>query len=182
MAAASDQAGWVQISRFSTCETLRDGTRIEIRAQRPEDRADLLDSFGRMGARSRYYRFFAPKRGFSEGEIAHFMTVDFVNHVALVAVVEAAGARQIVGAGRYLVSQPGAAEVAFGVDDAHQGLGIGSALIQHLVAIARAAGLDALHAEVLAENTPMLKVFEKSGLGMSTRREQEVVHVVLRLR
>jgi ribosomal protein S18 acetylase RimI-like enzyme len=108
--------------------------------------------------------------------------VDFVNHVALVAVVEAAGARQIVGAGRYLVSQPGAAEVAFGVDDAHQGLGIGSALIQHLVAIARAAGLDALHAEVLAENTPMLKVFEKSGLGMSTRREQEVVHVVLRLR
>ena len=110
MAAASDQAGWAQISRFSTCETLRDGTRIEIRAQRPEDRADLLDSFGRMGAQSRYYRVFASKRGFSEEEIAHFMTVDFVNHVALVAVVEAAGARQIVGAGRYLVSQPGAAQ------------------------------------------------------------------------
>jgi GNAT superfamily N-acetyltransferase len=64
------------------------------------------------------------------------------------------------------------------VDDAHQGLGIGSALIQHLVAIARAAGLDALHAEVLTENTPMLRVFEKSGLAMSTRREHPLTAAV----
>jgi GNAT superfamily N-acetyltransferase len=171
----------VRPSHYSEFETLRGGTRAEIRAQKPEDRADLLDAFGRMGAQSRYYRFFAPKRGFSEAEMAHFMTVDFVNHVALVAVVEAAGVRKIVGAGRYIVSQPGTAEVAFGVDDEHQGLGIASALMRHLVAIARAAGLETLHAEVLAGNAPMLRVFEKCGLEMATTSEQGTRHVTLRL-
>lgn len=168
--------------RYSEFEMLRDGTRIEIRAQRPEDRADLLDAFGRMGAQSRYYRFFTPKRGFSEAEIEHFMNADFVNHVALVAVVEANGVRQIAGAGRYLVSNPGAAEIAFGVDDAYQGRGIASSLIRHLMAIARAAGLDSFHADVLAQNAPMLKVFERSGLQVSTTSEQSVLHVTLRLK
>ena len=175
-AAASNLA-----SSYSEFETLRDGTRVEIRAQRGEDRADLLDAFGRMGPQSRYTRFFSPKSGFSDAEVARFMTVDFVNHVALVAVVEAAGARRIAGACRYLVTEPGTAEIAFGVDDAHQGRGIASALIRHLVGIARAAGLDALHAEVLAENAPMLKVFEKCGLAVSKKREQGVVHVTLGL-
>ncbi len=168
-------------SRYSQFETLRDGTRLEIRAQQPADQAAMLEVFGRMSAQSRYTRFFAPKPGLSEKEIAHFMNVDFVNHVALVALAEDAGRRRIVGAGRYIVSQPGTAELAFAVDDAQQGRGIASALIRHLTAIARAAGLDGLHAEVLDANAPMLKVFEKSGLAMSTRRLQGVVQVALRL-
>jgi RimJ/RimL family protein N-acetyltransferase len=50
-----------------------------------------------------------------------------------------------------------------------------------LTAIARVAGLKALIAEVLAENAPMLKVFEKCGLPMSTQREHGIVHVTLHL-
>ena len=172
----------VEPSRYSEFATLRDGTRVEIRAQRPDDQAAMLDVFGRMGTESRYTRFFAPKRGFSEAEIAHYMNIDFVNHVALVTVVEVAGVSRIAGAGRYIVTQPGAAEVAFMVDDAFQGRGIASAVIRHLVVIARAAGLDALHAEVLAQNAPMLKVFGKCGLAMTTKREQGVIHVALALR
>lgn len=168
-------------SRYSVFETLRDGTRIEVRAQRPEDRADLLDAFGRMGAESRYYRFFSPKRGFSEAEIAHFMDADFVNHVALVAVAGTARAGQIVGAGRYFVLGPGEAEIAFGVDEAWQGRGIAPAVFRHLVAIARMAGIKALHADVLSDNTPMLKVFERGGLEMQRKNEDGAVHVTLRL-
>jgi len=167
--------------RYSKFETLRDGTRLEIRDQRPEDRAELLDAFGRMGEQSRYYRFFAPKRGFTEAEEARFMNVDFVNHVALVAVIEQAGARQIVGAGRYMLLQPGTAEIAFGIDDAHQKKGIASLLIRNLAAIAREAGLETFQAEVLADNAPMLKVFRKCGLAMSTSSGQGVIHATLRL-
>ena len=168
-------------SRYSQIDTLRDGTRIEIRAQRPDDEAAMLEVFGRMSEQARYTRFFAPKRGLSETEIAHFMNIDFVNHVALVAVAGDAGSGRIMGAGRYIVTQPGTAELAFAVDEAHQGRGIASALIRHLAAIARAAGLDRLHAEVLDGNAPMLKVFGKCGLAMSTRRQQEVVRVTLGL-
>jgi hypothetical protein len=113
-------------SGYSAFETLRDGRRVEIRALRAADRADLLEAFGRMSDQSRYYRFFAPKRALTVSEIAYFTDVDFVKHVALVAVVDAPDRRLVVGGGRYIVTQPGGAELAFGVDDAHQGLGIAS--------------------------------------------------------
>jgi GNAT superfamily N-acetyltransferase len=71
--------------------------------------------------------------------------------------------------------------VAFAVIDRYQGQGIGTALMGQLAEIARAAGLRELIAEMLPENIPMLKVFEKSGLRLSTKREAQVVHVVLEL-
>ena len=87
----------------------------------------------------------------------------------------------IVGGARYIVSQPGCAEIAFAIDDPHQKLGIATHLISHLIEIARAAGLEAFVAEVLPENVPMLKVFERCGLAMTTRRERGIVHVTLAL-
>jgi RimJ/RimL family protein N-acetyltransferase len=109
------------------------------------------------------------------------LNADFINHVALVAVVEEGERSVIVGGGRYIIVQPGQAEVAFAVVDEYQGQGIGAALMRHLAAIARGAGLRRLMAEVLPENTPMLKVFEKCGLPFNTTREAGVVHVALEL-
>jgi RimJ/RimL family protein N-acetyltransferase len=104
-----------------------------------------------------------------------------VNHIALVAVLEDLGRPRIVGGGRYIVVQPGRAEVAFVVVDQYQGQGIGSALLRHLATLARGAGIEELIAEVLPDNTSMLKVFERSGFRPSTRRESQVVHVTLHL-
>jgi hypothetical protein len=53
--------------------------------------------------------------------------------------------------------------------------------MHHLGAIARSAGLRELVAEVLPENIPMLRVFERSGFGCSARHGPGVVHVALRL-
>ena len=80
-----------------------------------------------------------------------------------------------------MVVRPGIAEVAFTVVDKYQGQGIGAVLMRHLAALARSAGLKELIAEVLPENTPMLKVFEKSGLKLATKQEDGVVHVALQL-
>jgi RimJ/RimL family protein N-acetyltransferase len=168
-------------SEYSAVEPLRDGRRVEIRALKPDDREGLVAAVGRASDQSLYRRFFGAKRDFSEREIAFFLNVDFVNHVALVAVLEEDGRPVIIAGGRYVVVQPGKAEVAFAVVDRYQGQGIGAALLRHLTAIARAAGLKELIAEVLPENTAMLKVFEKSGLHVSTRREPRVVHVALAL-
>jgi hypothetical protein len=54
-------------------------------------------------------------------------------------------------------------------------------LMRHLAAIARGAGIKELIAEVLPENTAMLKVLEGSGLPMTTRRDPGVLHVALQL-
>jgi RimJ/RimL family protein N-acetyltransferase len=171
----------VNAADYSAVETLRDGRRVEIRAQRPADREAIAAAFRRSSPNTIYRRFFGARTSFTETEVAFFLDLDFVNHVALVAELEKGGQKVVAGGGRYIVSEPGRAEVAFTVDDAHQGLGIATRLMRHLVVIARDAGLKELVAEVLPENAPMLRVFERSGLAMTTRRETGVVQVSLAL-
>jgi GNAT superfamily N-acetyltransferase len=176
-----DQEALLKFKDHSAAETLRNGRVVEIRALRPEDRAGLLAAVGRTSEQSLYRRFFGFKRGFTEREIDFYVNVDFVSHVALVAALDEDGQTTIVGGARYIVVQPGQAELAFAVDDAHQGQGIGAALMRHLATLARQAGLKELIADVLPENGAMLKVFETSGLGISASREPDATHVVLRL-
>jgi RimJ/RimL family protein N-acetyltransferase len=170
-----------ELTQFSAAETLRDGRQVEIRAQRPGDRDGLQAAIRRISSQSLYRRFFGVRREFSDKEASSFLDIDFVNQVALVVVAAEDSGPNIVGGGRYVVVNPGQAEVAFAVVDEYQGQGLGGALMRHLTKIARAAGLKELIAEVLAENAPMLKVFEKCGLPMRMQREHDVVHVVMQL-
>jgi GNAT superfamily N-acetyltransferase len=160
-------------------ETLRDGRRITIRAQRPDDLEAIRSAARLTSERTRYLRFFAPRNSLSENEIAFFMAPDFVNHVALMAFVEESGKPVVVGGGRFIVARPGSAEIAFFVVDAFHRLGIGSLLMRHLAILGRAAGLAEFVAEVLPENAPMLGVFGKCGLPMTTKRSDGVIHVTL---
>ena len=171
----------MEAAKYLAAEMLRDGRPMEIRALRPGDRAELLAAVNRTSAKSLYRRFFGAKRYFSDKEIAFFVNVDFINHVALVAIVEEGGQPTIVGGGRYVVVQPGQAELAFAVVDQYQRQSIGAVLLRHLIAIARQAGLAELIADVLPDNPPMLKVFEKCGLRVSTRHEARTVRVSLQL-
>ena len=166
---------------YAATEQLRNGATLLIRALRPTDRDEMLAAVGRLGKEALYRRFFGPRRSFSEREIDYYLNVDFVGHVALVAVLAVEARETIVGGARYIVSKPGSAEIAFAIEDAHQGLGIASHLMRHLTGIARAAGLGEFSAEVLAENSAMLKVFARSGLAVTTRRERGVVHLTMSL-
>jgi RimJ/RimL family protein N-acetyltransferase len=170
-----------ELSSYSTVEQLRDGSTIEIRALRADDRDAMLAAVGRTSAQSLQRRFFVPKRGFSEKEISFFLEIDFNNHVALVAELDEDGRPVIAGGGRYIVVKPGQAELAFVVVDAYQGKGIASALMRHLVGLAREAGLKELTAEVLPENGAMLKVFNRFGFRSRAGSDPQVRHLVLQL-
>jgi RimJ/RimL family protein N-acetyltransferase len=171
----------VDAANYIATERLRNGSSLQIRSLRPSDREEMLAAVQRLSKEALYRRFFAPKRSFSDREIEFYLNVDFKSHVALVAVLPEGGRQIIVGGSRYIVTRPGTAEVAFAVDDPHQRLGIATRLIVHLIVVARAAALDEFIAEVLPENVPMLKVFERCGLPMTTRRERGVVHVTIAL-
>jgi RimJ/RimL family protein N-acetyltransferase len=166
---------------YSVRENLRDGRPVKIRALRPDDQADMLAAIGRTSMQSLQRRFFAPKKGFSEREIAFFLNIDFESHFALVAQIDEDRGPAIVGGGRFIVVRPGQAEIAFIVVDAYQGQGVGTILMRHLAALARDAGLKELIAEVLSENIAMLKVFRKFGFKPGSKREPLVVHLVLQL-
>jgi ribosomal protein S18 acetylase RimI-like enzyme len=166
---------------YSVREHLRDDRSITIRALRPDDRDEMLVAIGRTSVQSLRRRFFAPKKGFSDQEMAFFLDIDFESHVAIVAEITEDGRPVIAGGGRYIVVEPGQAEIAFVVVDAYQAQGIGTMLMRHLAVLARNAGLKELVAEVLPENTAMLKLFKKFGFRTDSKGSPQVVHLTLQL-
>lgn len=169
-----------QPEKFHVLETLHDGSTVEIRAQRPEDKEAILEEVRRASADTLYHRFFAVKRALSEKEQHFFFDVDFINHIVLIAVATTNGPPRIVGGVRLIVTEPRKAEVAFSVVDDFQHHGLGAVLMHHIAAIARDAGVRELFAEVLSDNASMLAVFEHSGLTTTTRREGTTIHVSMR--
>ncbi|MCH5372582.1 MAG: GNAT family N-acetyltransferase, partial [Planctomycetes bacterium] len=143
-----------------------DGRKFLIRAIRPDDKQALQDGIRRQSAESVYFRFFRPKRHLSDTELTYLTELDFVTHVALGAQAREKGVDLPVGVGRYIVNESAdrvrSAEVAFMVDDAYQGRGVGKALLRHLVGIAREAGIEHFVATVLPDNRKMLGVFASS--------------------
>jgi RimJ/RimL family protein N-acetyltransferase len=170
-----------KIAKYSVTEHLRDRSTAEIRALRPTDETAVLDALDQTSKQSLQRRFFGIKRHFSDKERAFFMDVDFMNHVALVCEVENPERRMIVGGARYVVFEPGRAEVAFVVIDAWQGRGIGSILMRHLGEIASNNGLRELTAEVLPENKSMLAVLGKFGFRRDGNRDPHTMHLTLHL-
>jgi GNAT superfamily N-acetyltransferase len=167
-------------------EVLRDGTAVTVRAVRPDDRARLRAAFVGLDKESVYTRLFRFKPELTEADLDWLTRVDFDRTVQLVATVGGEDAATVIGSARSVVTDPDdapatRAEVAFMVEEDCQGRGLASRLLAHLIRLARARGLQFLDAEVLAGNAPMLAVFERSGLPMTRRAEDGVVHVTLAL-
>lgn len=171
----------MDIANYLAEETLPNANRIVIRALRPEDRDEFVAAASRASDQSMYRRLFAARRHFTDTEISYFVNVDFKRHVALVATGEQNGKPVIMAGARYFAETAQQAEVAFMVIDDYQGQGIGGLLLRHLIGIARASGLQELVAQVLPANGAMLKVFQRCGLPISSKRDSGVVNVTLQL-
>ena len=152
---------------------LRDGRTAHIRPITPQDAQGLIDFYSEVSEQSKYFRFFAPMPNLSERDVSRFTTVDHRDRVAFVMTV----AEQIIAVGRYDLIEKGRAEVAFLVQDAHQGRGIGQLLLEHLAQAGRERGVDRFTAEVLPDNRPMLQVFREQGYKVKGGWEEGVMHV-----
>ncbi len=154
---------------------LSDGSAVHLRPIRPEDAPAIVDLHSRMSERTRYLRYFSPYPRIPERDLERFVNVDHVDREAFVTVI---GPR-IMAVGRYERLGPDSpdAEVAFVVEDAHQGRGIGSVLLEHLAEAARENGITRFVAEVLPQNGGMLRVFSDFGYQVQRRYEDGVVHL-----
>ncbi|MFE7097369.1 bifunctional acetate--CoA ligase family protein/GNAT family N-acetyltransferase [Streptomyces erythrochromogenes] len=165
---------------------LRDGGTARIRPITTEDAGRLVSFYEQVSDESKYYRFFAPYPRLSDRDVHRFTHHDYVDRVGLAATI----GEEFIGTVRYDRIGPDGrpasapadeAEVAFLVQDAHQGRGVASALLEHIGAVARERGIRRFAAEVLPANTKMIKVFTDVGYEQKRSFEDGSVHLTLDL-
>lgn len=142
---------------------LPDGTSIELRPIRPEDKPIMLEAFAHLSDESRYRRFLGPHPRLTESELRYLTEVDHRTHEAIVAISPVTG--EGLGVARYIADpeRPDTAEMAVTVVDAWQGRGVGTALLNALVDRARQNGIRCFGAFVLASNASMIALLHELG-------------------
>ncbi|MFR9673370.1 GNAT family N-acetyltransferase [Streptomyces sp. TR02-1] len=170
---------------------LRDGGTARIRPITEDDAERLVAFYEQVSDESKYYRFFAPYPRLSDRDVHRFTHHDYVDRVGLAATVRGEIIATVrydrIGAGGLPASsgtdggEGDEAEVAFLVQDAHQGRGLASALLEHIGAVARERGIRRFSAEVLPANTKMVKVFTDAGYSQRRSFEDGSVHLTFDL-
>lgn len=158
---------------------LADGGTVHIRPIRPDDGDALVAFHARLSAETQYLRFFSPKPVLTPRDVERFTHVDGDMRVALVAILDGA----VVGVARYdRIPGTDDAEVAFVIEDAHQGRGLGTLFLEYLAAMARDRGVTRFVADTLPHNARMLDVFRTAGFVAEQRFADGVVRVTFPIR
>jgi acyl-CoA synthetase (NDP forming)/RimJ/RimL family protein N-acetyltransferase len=152
---------------------LRDGRAAHLRPIAAGDADLLVDFYSRVSAESKYMRFFAPYPTLSERDVERFTRVDHHDRVAFVVTV----GNQMIAVGRFDRIQDDEAEVAFLVQDAHQGRGLAQLLLEHLAQAGRERGIGKFVAEVLPENVRMIQIFREMGYHVAGGFEDGVMRL-----
>ncbi len=155
---------------------LADGRIATIRPITPEDHDAVLALHEAVGDDNLRLRFFSANRVAARGYAERLAAADRAAP-ALAAYVDG---RLIAVAGAE-DARPGTAEVSFLVADEAHGLGLGTLLLEHLAAAGRDHGIRRFTADVLSENTGMLRVFADCGFDVRRQADREVVSLELDL-
>lgn len=162
-----EQGGWV--------DQVKTGT-IWIRLARPEDSDAVARMHDRSSERSRYQRYFS---------VAHWRDLQLRRlagghrGASLVAMSRDG---DIIALGNVFPDETEAgdpaAEIALLVEDAHQGTGVGTAMLTRMLQVARDMGFKQVVADVLAENRGMIRLLGRTGLDWHTSYSEGVAHMV----
>lgn len=168
-------------SHLSRSVALRDGRSCLLRPIQAED-ADELQRFTRsLSPQSRYFRFISALNELTPRMLIRYTQIDYDRELALVAVLPAAGGHgeRIIGVARYLLNPDrDTCEFAIAVGDDWQGLGLGTVLMQGLIAEARLRGLRRIEGYVLAINAPMIRLMRSLGFTIDRDPDDETLKLV----
>ncbi len=168
---ADDPPGYP--SEWEADVLLADGGTAHLRPIRPADASLLVEFYRRVSPQSKYLRFFAPYPQLSRRDVKRFTEVDYVDRVALILTV----GDHMIAVGRFDRTADDRAEVAFLVEDAHQGRGVAQLLLEHLAQAARERGITGFVADVLPQNRRMAQVFADAGYRVRRGIEDGVLTV-----
>ncbi len=157
---------------------LRDGGIAQVRLLGSADEAALRALNARVSLRTRMLRYFSVSDRPGEWYVDKIMS-NARNGDALVALIDG----QVVGLASFsrLERDPATADLALLVDDAHQSEGLGALLLEHLAQLAKHQGITAFVADVLLENTAMLRLLSESGFAVRSNTSRGVTELRVNL-
>ena len=146
MATVAPEAGFIPLE-----VQLRDGSRVTLRAVRPEDKDELRAALKRLSAESRYTRFMSPLHEPSPQLLERAVNPESDCELQLVAVAGEGAQEQIIGGARYAAGAGSMdCEFAIAVADEWQGQGLARRLLEALIQTARARGFEHMEGYILA--------------------------------
>ncbi|MFB3924737.1 MAG: GNAT family N-acetyltransferase [Syntrophales bacterium] len=150
--------------------TTKTGFDIFFRPVKISDEPLIKDFFYSLSDNSLYRRFISFRKDMPHERLQDFVVIDYTKEMLILAVIEKGGQEIVVGMGQYGIDEmTHTAEAAFAVRDGYQNQGIATELLSYLTYLAKRQGLLGFTAEVLIENKPMLRVFEKMGFDMQKK-------------
>jgi RimJ/RimL family protein N-acetyltransferase len=158
------------------------GGSLLIRPVRVTDERAIQNLFYAMSRDDRFHRFLMHVSSLHHKQAQNLMAVDYTSSLALV-VQNGEGMRQegIIALAHIAPEENAGArrvcEFAVMVEPSWQNRGIGTFLLQSMIAISREMGYSRVRAYVWEENKQMLKVFEKLGCSMTQELQCHVYRV-----
>ncbi len=164
--------------QFREYVLLRDGQGVVLRMAAPADVPAVEQLLGRVSRESLRMRFMGGVSQVPRRFVEELCGNDVRDRACLLATIGEGPEERVVGFGNYVsLGVHDTAEVAFLVEDAFQGRGISTLLLERLAGIAAGVGFVAFDAEVLFENQPMLNVIRDSGFESRQVLEGGSLHV-----
>jgi len=149
---------------LETHRTIEPGIPIMLRPVKMSDEHLLKDFFYALSDQSIYRRFMSVRRDMPHERLQEFVIIDHTKEMVILATLQEPEKEEILGVGQYGIDEKShTAEVALVVKDEYQQKGVGTELLSYLTVLAKKQGLFGFTAEVLMENQPMLRLFEKMG-------------------
>ncbi|NLH47301.1 MAG: GNAT family N-acetyltransferase [Myxococcales bacterium] len=161
----------------------RKGFELFVRPVKISDESLLKDFFYDLSDNSLYRRFISVRKDMPHERLQEFVVIDYTKEIVLLAFDPSAEVEKVVGVGQYCVDESShTAEVSFVVRDEFQNMGVGTELLNYLTFLAKKQGLLGFTAEVLVENKPMLRLFEKAGYDMTKSMAEGVYELKMMFR
>lgn len=149
----------------ATEHEMKNGLQVRLRPIKPSDEEAMRRFFYRFSKKSVYSRFFFPISTMPHDKMQAYVNIDYRDEMSVVALINEPGQEIIIAEARYARDERNNfGDLGFFVDEKYQGMGLAQYLYSMLLRLAKERGLKGFTAEVLQENTGMIKVFEKGGL------------------
>ena len=168
---------------YETEEILEiDGHPVFFRPAKPVDERLIQEHFYNMDKEDVAARFLQEKLIFSRKELSGMVQVDYLNEMAMVAVIGELGFERVIGVGGYfLVPAQNIVEAAFSVLKTWQKKGIGTVLLKKLAKAAQNQGVAGFFVYTQPKNQGMIRLFRKMPHPVTTTYEEDMLLLTCRL-